>query len=323
MLARVREPATARRFLVTQSAAPLRAHGLTRPVRHRRWQNPRAGILFLAPSAIILIVFVAYPIVQSAWMSLHNWSYLQATQPFVGFQNYISLASDPQFWNALGNTAIFSVVTVPLQVIIGMLLAIKFARGGFLRRFFQSAYFFPVISAFATMAIVWKFLLSPDIGPFAAWEHALGIPTTDILQSTTLALPAVIVVGLWKNVGFTMVILVAALQEVPDSLNEAAALDGAGTWQRFLNVTLPAIRQPLLFATILAVIASLQVFDQVYVMTGGGPLFHTETLVTYMYELGFQQYRSGYAAAVAWVLFILIMIVSVVQLRIFRYRDVD
>jgi ABC-type sugar transport system permease subunit len=303
---------------VTQLTSSLDRH-----LRHRRWQHPKAGILFLLPSAIILIVFVAYPIVQSAWMSLHNWSYLQATQPFVGFQNYIDLASDPRFWNALGNTAIFSVVTVPVQIVVGMLLAIRFSRASWLTSFYRSIYFFPVISAFATMAIVWKFLLSPDIGPFSAWERALGIPTVDILQSTAFALPAVIVVGLWKNVGFTMVILIAALQEVPESLNEAAVLDGAGSWGRFRNVTLPAIRQPLLFATILAVIASLQVFDQVYVMTGGGPLFHTETLVTYMYELGFQQYRSGYAAAVAWVLFILIMLVSVVQLRIFRYRDVD
>jgi ABC-type sugar transport system permease subunit len=303
---------------VTQFAsAPLR-----RP-RLRRWQNTRAGILFLLPSAIILIVFVAYPIVQSAWMSLHNWSYLQSTQPFVGIQNYIDLSKDPRFWNALGNTAIFSAVTVPLQVVIGMVLAIRFARSNLIGNFFRSVYFFPVISAFATMAIVWKFLLSPDVGPFAAWEHALGIPTVNILQSTAFALPAVIVVGLWKNVGFTMVILIAALQDVPESLNEAAALDGVGTWGRFRYVTLPAIRQPLLFATILAVIASLQVFDQVYVMTAGGPLFHTETLVTYLYQLGFQQYRSGYAAAVAWVLFILIMVVSVVQLRIFRYRDVD
>jgi ABC-type sugar transport system permease subunit len=303
---------------VTQLATPL-----PRRPRQRRWVNTKAGILFLLPSAIILIVFVAYPIVQSAWMSLHNWSYLQSTQPFIGLQNYIDLGKDPRFWNALGNTAVFSAVTVPLQIVIGMLLAIRFARSNLLGNFFRSVYFFPVISASATMAIVWKFLLSPDIGPFAAWEHALGIPTVNILQSTAFALPAVIVVGLWKNVGFTMVILIAALQDVPESLNEAAALDGVGTWGRFRYVTLPAIRQPLLFATILAVIASLQVFDQVYVMTGGGPLFHTETLVTYLYQLGFQQYRSGYAAAVAWVLFILIMIVSVVQLRIFRYRDVD
>jgi len=291
--------------------------------RTRRTSRGRAGLLFLLPSAIILIVFVGYPIIQSAWMSLHDWSYLQSDHPFVGLQNYVALAHDPRFWNALGNTAVFTVVTVPLQIVIGLMLALRFARGGRIRSFFRSVYFFPVISAFATMAIVWKFLLSPNIGPFAAWAHDAGLPVFNILQSPQLALPAVIVVGLWKNVGFTMVILIAALQEVPESLVEAAALDGAGAWGRFRNVTLPAIRQPLLFASIIAVIASLQIFDQVYVMTGGGPLFHTETLVTYIYNLGFQQYRSGYASAVAWVLFFLIMLISVLQLRIFRYRDVD
>lgn len=289
----------------------------------RRRLLSRPAFLFLLPSATILGVFVAYPIVDSAWISLHNWSYLQPTQPWVGFANYVELVNDPRFWNALWNTIIFSVVTVPLQIVLGLALALKLHRATLVSSFFRSIYFFPVISAFATMAIVWKFLLSPDVGPFAGWAKDLGLPTVNILQSTELALPAVIMVGLWKNIGFTMVILIAALQDVPESLNEAAALDGAGPWGRFRNVTLPAIRQPMLFASIIAVIASLQVFDQVYVMTDGGPLFHTETLVTYIYELGFQQYRSGYAAAVSWVLFFLIMIVSVLQLRIFRYRDVD
>lgn len=292
------------------------------PRRPPRPGRTRKGLLFLLPSAVILIVFVGYPIVQSAWMSLHDWSYLQTDHPFIGFANYIELAHDPRFWNALGNTVLFTVVTVPLQIVIGLALATRFARGGRVSSFFRSVYFFPVISAFATMAIVWKFLLSPNIGPFAAWAKDVGLPTFNILQSQQLALPAVIIVGLWKNVGFTMVILIAALQEVPESLVEASALDGAGPWQRFRNVTLPAIRQPLLFASIIAVIASLQIFDQVYVMTGGGPLFHTETLVTYIYNLGFQQYRSGYAS-VAWILFLLIMIISALQLRIFRYRDVD
>ena len=130
-------------------------------------------------------------------------------------------------------------------------------------------------------------------------------------------------VSLWKNIGFTMVILVAALQDVPESLNEAAVLDGANAFQRFVNVTAPSIRHALLFTSVIAVIASLQVFDQVYVMTRGGPLFHTETLVTYMYEQGFSEFRSGYAAAIAWVLFLLIMLVSLIQLRLFRYSDVD
>jgi ABC-type sugar transport system permease subunit len=294
-----------------------------RPSRLARSFKGRSAILFLLPSGLILGVFVVYPIFSSAWMSLHNWSYLQKDHQFIGLGNYLAIAGDARFWNALLNTAIFSAVTVPLQIIIGLALALKLQRSGIASSFFRSAFFFPVVSAFAIMAIVWKFMLSPDVGPFAGWARDLGLPVTGVLQSTELALPAVILVGLWKNIGFTMVILIAALQDVPESLNEAAVLDGAGAWGRFRHVTLPAIRQPMLFATIIAVIASLQVFDQVYVMTGGGPIFHTETLVTYIYQLGFQQYQSGYAAAVSWVLFLLIMLVSVLQLRIFRYQDVD
>jgi ABC-type sugar transport system permease subunit len=279
--------------------------------------------MFLFPSALIISVFVLYPIVQSLWMSVHQWSMFQTTHPFVGLANYAELLGDSRFWNALRNTVIFTVVTVPIQVVVGLVLAVRLSRSSRWAVFFRSVFFFPVISSFATMAIVWRFLLSADVGPTAAWLRGVGITPIDWLHSPSFALPAIILVGLWKNIGFTMVILVAALQDVPESLNEAAVLDGANRWTRFANVALPSIRQALLFASVIAVIVSLQVFDQVYVMTRGGPLFHTETLVTYMYEQGFTEYRSGYAAAVAWVLFILIMLLSVLQLRIFRYRDVD
>ena len=289
----------------------------------RRWAQPRAGLLFLLPSALIICLFVIYPIAQSLWMSVHDWSMFQAVHRFVGLANYAELIGDRRFWNALGNTVVFTAVTVPIQVGIGLLLAVRLARSNWWTVFFRSVFFFPVISSFATMALVWRFLLSADVGPTASWLRGIGISPIDALHSPNLALPAVILVGLWKNIGFTMVILVAALQDVPESLNEAAVLDGATRFQRFTNITIPSIHQAMLFASVIAVIVSLQVFDQVYVMTRGGPLFRTETLVTYMYEQGFTEFRSGYAAAIAWVLFLLIMLVSVVQLRLFRYRDVD
>jgi len=295
----------------------------TASIGARRHRRGHAGLLFILPSGLIILVFVIYPIVQSLWMSLHDWSMFQVTHPFVGLANYAGLLHDPRFWNALLNTIVFTVATVPLQIAIGLLLALKLVRSSWWTIFLRSVFFFPVISSFATMAIVWRFLLSADVGPTAAWLRSAGIAPIDALHTPSLALPAVILVGLWKNIGFTMVILLAALQDVPESLKEAAVLDGANPWRRFLNVTLPSIRHALLFASIIAVIVSLQVFDQVYVMTRGGPLFRTETLVTYMYEQGFTEYRSGYAAAIAWVLFLIIMAISVVQLRFFRYRDVD
>ena len=283
----------------------------------------RAGWFFLAPSLILIGVFVIYPIIQSLWMSLHDWSFFQTQHPFVGPSNYIEMLGDPRFWNALGNTVVFTAVTVPAQIALGLLLAVRLRRTTWWTLFFRSVFFFPVISSFATMAIVWKFMLSANVGPTAAWLRAVGVSPVDWLHNPDWALAAVIVVGLWKNVGFTMVIVLAALQDVPESLVEAAVLDGAGPWRRFVNVALPSIRQALLFSSVISVIGSLQVFDQVYVMTQGGPQFRSETLVTYIYEQGFTQFRSGYASAIAWGLFLIIMLVSVLQLRIFRYRDVD
>jgi ABC-type sugar transport system permease subunit len=290
-----------------------------RPARRRS----RSAYLFLLPSLVILLVFVVYPIVQSAWMSLHDWSYLQAGHRFVGLDNYRELWHDPRFGNALRNTLIFTGITVPAQIALSLALATALMRNSVTNRIVRSVFFFPVISSLATMAIVWKFLLDPDIGLLGKLVTALGGPSGGVLQSTSWALPTVIVVSVWKNVGFIMVILLAGIQDVPEVLYEAAAVDGAGTARRFRHVTLPALRQSLLFCAVISVIGSLQLFDQVYVMTDSGPLFHTETLVTYMYAEGFNQFRSGYAAAIAWVLFALIMIVSAVQLRLFRYRDVD
>ena len=173
------------------------------------------------------------------------------------------------------------------------------------------------------MAIVWTFLLDPDIGLISHWLVQMGLRPVNWLQSTTLALPAVIFTGIWKNLGFDMVIVLAGMGGISEIFYEAATIDGAGRWAQFWNVTLPGLRQSLIFVTVMAAIASLQVFDQVYVMTQGGPLFSTESIVTYVYHQGFQLFRMGYASAISVELFIVIMIGAVFQLRFLRYRDVD
>jgi ABC-type sugar transport system permease subunit len=149
------------------------------------------------------------------------------------------------------------------------------------------------------------------------------VSAPDWLQSTSLALPTVIAVGIWKNVGFTMIVLLASMQQIPPDLYEAAALDGAGPWQRFRHVTLPALRPALLFTTLIATVTGLQLFDLVFAMTGGGPIFHTESVVMYLYQKGFVEFQMGYASAVAWVLFVVILAISALQLRLSRYRDAD
>jgi multiple sugar transport system permease protein len=302
------------------SAVMARSPARRRPRAARFGRHARA-YLFLVPSGLILLVFVAYPIVQSFWMSLHNWSFFASVQPYIGFKNYETLWHDSRFWNDLRNTAIYTGVVVPLQVGLGLALAVALQRNTLVNKFFRSVYFFPVISSLATMGIVWKFLLDPEIGIITHAMVSVGLPDVDFLQSTTWALPAVMLVGVWKSVGFSMVIFIAALQDVPDSLLEAAVIDGAGPWVRFRRVVLPQLRPSLLFSSIISTIASMQLFDSVYVMTGGGPIFHTETLVTYIYDAAFDYSEPGYAAALSWVLFALILLVSLFQLRLFRYSE--
>ena len=292
-------------------------------VRNGHWKRHASAYLFLLPSCLILLLFVAYPIVQSLWMSFHDWSFFASHHRWIGLANYRELLHDSRFWNALKNTAIYTACVVPAQVGLGLALAIALQRAHRVNRILRSVYFFPVIAALATMGIVWKFLLDPNIGIIPHVLETTGVASPQFLQSTSWALPSIIVVGVWKSVGFSMVIFLAALQDVPESLLEAAALDGAGAWTRFRRVTLPFLRPSMLFAAIIAVIASMQLFDLVYVMTSGGPLFHTETLVTYLYQVGFQDFRSGYAAAISWVLFVLILVLSMLQLRLFRYDEVD
>lgn len=288
----------------------------------RRWRI-NSGYLFVAPSLVIIAVFVIGPIGQALWMSVHDWSFVLPAKPFVGLENYRELAGDDRFWNALQVTAVYTLGSVPTQILLALAVALALHERLRAVTWFRAAYFFPVISSLAVMAIVWRFLLDPNIGLLSHWLAILGLGPTDWLQSTTWALPAVIAVGIWKNLGFTMVILLAGLQGIPETYYEAAAIDGAGRGARFRHITLPGLRQTLLFVTVIGVIASFQAFDQIYVMTRGGPLFTTETLVTYMYHQAFDLFRMGYAAAIAWILFVIIMVGSVVQLRLFRYQDVD
>ncbi|MGI8900568.1 MAG: carbohydrate ABC transporter permease [Nocardioides sp.] len=296
--------------------------GLRPAARRSRWAWQPA-YLFLAPSLLILGIFIVYPIGQSLWISLHDWSIGADEQPWVGLGNYRELFADPRFWNALKVTLLFTVVSVGIQLVLGFLLAQWLQTTDRLTSFLRSVYFFPTIVSLASIGLVWRFLLDPQIGLVGGWTELIGLSPVNWLQSSTWALPAVIFVGIWKNLGFTMLLMLAGLQGVPKDLYEAARLDGANRRQLVRFVTLPSMRPTLLFTAVILTINSLQLFDLVFAMTDGGPLFETETLVTYMYRRGFEEFRFGYASAIAWVLFALIMVVSTLQLRLFRYSDVD
>lgn len=279
--------------------------------------------MFAAPSLIILLVFIVYPITQSLWYSLHDWRIGAESQIWLGLGNYQRLLADELFWNALRVTLLFSLVSVVLQIGIGYWAATALVRETWFNRVVRSVFFFPTIVALATIGLVWRFLLDARIGFVGGIVQLFGGDPVEFLQDPSLALPTIIFVSVWKTVGYAMVILLAGIKGVPDSLYEAARLDGANARQLNWHVTLPSIRPTLLFVTMILTINSLQVFDLVYVMTNGGPLFATDTLVTMMFREGFTNFNLGYASAIAWVLFVIIMLLSALQLRLFRYQDVD
>src|SRR5579859_2608004 len=284
----------------------------------------RMGYLFILPSLVILGVFVFWPIIQAFILSLQHWQFGNHPTTWVGLQNFQRLLTDRRAIGAFRNTLGFTVVTVPLGLLIslGLALALNERLPG--RSILRSIFFLPVIGSFAIIAIVWSFLLNPDIGLLSYWLRSVGLGPTSWLRDYHYALPAVMMVSIWKSVGFNMVIFLAGLQGIPEVLYEAAKVDGATRWQRFWNVTLPQLRLTFIFVLVISVIGSFQVFDQVYVMTpGGGPLFSTETVVSYIYYQGVTATDISYAAAIGVVLFIIVFILTIIQLRVLRFRQLD
>lgn len=277
---------------------------------------------FMLPSLAVMALFMFYPLIRAAWLSLTNYSFFGTSQ-FIGLGNYTKLLHDPQFWNDLGNTAYYAAVTTPVSIVLALGLALLLNRRGLPGRgILRAAIFLPAVVSLAVAAIPFRLMFTPSIGLVTYWLGALGIHASDWLNSTTLAMPAVIIVGIWKDVGFYMVIYLAGLQTIPREFYEAARIDGASTWQRFRRITLPLLNNTTMFVTIIALIASFQAFDQIYVMTQGGPAFSTETLVMLIYRQGFQNFAMGYASATGYVLVLIILLFSLLQMRYFNRRAI-
>jgi len=266
---------------------------------------------------------MAGPILASLVLSLTDFGLRDLRNPlgvnFVGLANYAELLGDPMFRIALLNTAYFVVVGVPLTLGLGLAAAMALDRG--IRRFrtlYRVGYYLPVVTSIVAVAVVWRFVLNPDYGLLNMTLGAAGIEGPNWLADPILAMPSLIVMAAWRNLGFAMVLFLAGLQTIPAQLYEAASIDGAGRWAAFRSVTLPLLRPTLLFAVVITTIGYLQVFEEPFVMTDGGPLDATLTVSMFMYEEGFEFFHQGYAAAIAWVLFLLVAIVAVVQFRVLR-----
>ena len=306
-------------FAVRGGGAPLPPGGAARRRRHRF----QPAWLFMAPSLVIFSLFVFYPIGSSIYYSLFDWTIGASSQKWLGGGNYSTLLHDARFWNSLRVTLVFSVVSVVVLLVLGFVTALVLLPNSLANRVVRSILLFPTIVSFVTIGMVWKFLLDPDIGLVGGLTKALGFTPVAWLQTPHLALPTVIFVAIWRSTGFTIVLFVAGLQNVPPEYYEAARLDGAKGWQLIRYITLPQIRPTMLFATTILTIQSLQVFDLVFVMTGGGPLYATDSLVNLLYRYGFVNFQTGYASAIAQVLLLIIMVISLIQLRVFRFNDVD
>ncbi len=288
-----------------------------------RLRSNLPGWFFSLPFLLIFGVFLAGPILVSLVMSFTSFGLRDLRNPigasFVGLENYIALASDATFWTAALNTAIYVVAGVPLTLMAG--LAVAVALNGTVQRFrtfFRVGYYLPVVTSIVAIAVVWRFVLHPDQGLMNLLLAQLGLPTHNWLGDTVLAMPAIVAMIVWKNMGFAMVIFLAGLQTIPKSLYEAARIDGAGRWAEFRYVTLPGLRPTMLFVVVTTTIGYLQVFEEPFVMTGGGPLDSTLSLAMYTYEEGFRFFHQGYAAAISYVLFVVVAVVAVIQFRLLR-----
>ncbi|WP_101295581.1 carbohydrate ABC transporter permease [Halegenticoccus soli] len=275
------------------------------------------GILFALPYLLVFSIFLLYPLLKGLYMSLFDWNAIYPSESeFVLLDNYVRMMNDPLFWVAVKNTVYFVVLTVPTLVILGLLLALGVNRQIKGRKFLRAVFFSPYILTVSVVALIWIEMYAPQYGVFNYYiELALG-SAPNWLNSHLFAMPALALTTIWWTLGFNFVILLSARQGVPERLYEAARLDGASSWNAFKDITLPQMKPALLFVTVVQFIASFQIFGQPFIMTGGGPGNTTETVVMYLYKAAFNQHEFGYAAAVGYFLFVVLVGVSLVNYRL-------
>ncbi|HEX7049216.1 MAG TPA: sugar ABC transporter permease [Longimicrobiales bacterium] len=308
------------RTAVAPAAEPARREVPPRGRRSRRFRV-HAAWLFLAPGLLLLTVFFFIPVVAALLLSFTDFDIYAIGRlenaRFIGLRNYVTLLRNPLFWTALKNTLYFALVGGPLSVATALgaalLLNAKLVR---FKGFFRTVYFTPFVTTLVAVAIVWRYLYHPRYGWLNYALGWFGIAPIDWLADPTWAMPAIILLAVWKNFGYNMLIFIAGLQGIPEELYEAALLDGANAVRRFWHLTLPMLRPTLLFVAVVTMIGYFQLFAEPYVMTRGGPLRSTTSVVLLMYEEGFRWWRMGYAAAIAFILFAIILAATLVQLRL-------
>ncbi len=284
-----------------------------------------AAWFFLAPALLLIGVFFFLPVAASLLLSVTDFDIYGIANPantrFVGLHNYSKLLHTPDFWKALKNTFYFAFVGGPLTIAVSLAAALllnsKLVR---FKSFFRTIYFTPFVTTLVAVAIVWRYLYHTRYGLINFGLSKIGIAPIDWLGDPHWAMPAIILMAVWKSFGYNMLIFIAGLQAVPEELYDAASIDGAGAVRRFFSITLPMLAPTLVFISVITMIGYFQLFAEPYVMTQGGPLRSTTSVVLLMYEEGFRWWRMGYAASIAFVLFIVILVMTLLQFRLQRER---
>lgn len=298
---------------------PPRQLGGTGVMRARAGRMSTIALLLL-PALLILGAFVFWPMVSALALSFTDANGFRAPE-FVGLANYVAVFTEPDVLGAMVNTVVYAAIFTPAAVLCALALALALNNPHLpMRGLFRTWLFLPFIVSLAVAAFAWQYLLDPQVGLLNYWLGGLGLQLGDVFQDPVLAMPAVALIAVWKSFPFYMIVFLAGLQDISPTLYEAARVDGASAWQRFVHVTVPLLGNTTGFVVVIATIAALQAFDQIYVLTGGGPYRSTQTVVMEIYDAGFKDLRLGFAAAVSYILLAATLVLSLVQFRLSSRR---
>ena len=305
---------TSLRQQVAVPGTSARATVKERPGRSFRRRRELVGWGFVLPFLLMYVIFLLVPILLGLRMSLFNWSLVgSGVNQFTGLANYLEVLRDADFWSSLWNTVIFTVVSTPVLIILSLVIAIMINS---IRRFqwaYRIAFFAPYTLSITVMALIWSWLYQPGFGLIDSALTSLGLPAVNWLSQVGVAMAAIIIVTVWWTFGFDFLLYLAGLQQIPRDMYDASAIDGAGWWAQVRYITIPLLQRQTVLIVILQVIASLQLFGQSYLLTAGGPNFSTRSAIEYIYDSGFTNFRVGFAAAMSYIFFILILLVSLGQ----------
>lgn len=284
-------------------------------------RSPITPYLFLLPGSIILGAFIFYPMLNAIWLSFTDYNMVTESS-FIGFENYKELFSDKLFWKVLGQTFLYLAVVVPILVILPIFLAILVNQQVKGISFFRSAYYVPVVTSMVVVGIMWKWVYA-DTGILNYFLESIGIIDEPVhwLTSTSTSIFAVMAVTIWKGLGYYMVIYLAGLQSIPSDLYEAADIDGASKWKQIIHITIPLLMPSILIVSIMSSISAMKVFEEIYVMTGGGPLNSSKTLVFYIYQEAFEKLKMGYASAAGVILFLITLVLSIINIKMMGKKE--